>query len=604
MKKLLLIVLATITLPLTAIAADGDVFTADVDDVEMTFKIISEAAKTCQVGDGSYSCINRSYSGSLSIPSSVNDYTVKSIGKYAFYKCSGLTSVTIPESVTSIGSFAFLGCSGLTSETIPNSVTSIGSEAFEGCSGLTSVTIPNSVTSIGEGAFVDCSGLTSVTIPNSVTSIGRHAFYKCSSLTSVNITDIVAWCNIHFYSAESNPLYYAHNLYIDGNKITDLTIPESVTSIGNYAFRGCSGLTSVTIPNSVTSIGWAAFYGCSGLTSVTITDIVAWCNIHFYSAESNPLYYAHNLYIDGNKITDLTIPESVTSIGNYAFYGFSGLTSVTLPNAITFIVNTSFPGSCKLFTNIGSSTLLALWKGDRIAYNAETGEVIQRPRLVFKNRTQTTLSFDVEPHYSDYTYDSDKGILKADDNHVVVSGLLPETIYDNHLVIMCCGSVKCDVESTSFTTSSITPSVKSMQTTASSLLVGGSYIKGDAEVVSQTIQVAGINQEGNEMTVTGLEPGKTYDASYAITVRYGAGGEYTYPKSVIRTAIFVVDFVTDWLQAFCNLIFLMTAIRKMILQITYFQDITDLTTNFYTSNDRFGLINIAVRARLQPTHWC
>ncbi|MDO4995036.1 MAG: leucine-rich repeat domain-containing protein, partial [Bacteroidales bacterium] len=177
MKKLLLIVLATITLPLTAIAADGDVFTATVSGTTMTFKIISEAAKTCQVGDGSdrdRPCIKSSYSGSLSIPSSVNDYTVTSIGEVAFYKCSGLTSVTIPNSVTSIGTVAFSGCSGLTSVTIPESVTSIESDAFYGCSGL----------------------------------------------TSVNITDIVAWCKIHFYTAESNPLYYAHNLYIDGNKIT------------------------------------------------------------------------------------------------------------------------------------------------------------------------------------------------------------------------------------------------------------------------------------------------------------------------------------------------------------------------------------------------
>ena len=134
---------------------------------------------------------------------------------------------------TSIGDSAFAGCSGLTSVTIPDSVTSIAGSAFAGCRGLTSVIIGNGVTSIEDYTFNSCSGLTSVTIGNSVTSIGESAFQNCSGLTSV-------------------------------------TIPDSVTSIGDYAFSGCSGLTSVTIPDSVTSIDWGAFDGCSGLTSITM----------------------------------------------------------------------------------------------------------------------------------------------------------------------------------------------------------------------------------------------------------------------------------------------------------------------------------------------
>ena len=155
-----------------------------------------------------------------------------SIGNHAFRDCSGLTSVTIPNSVTSIGNYAFTNCSGLTSVTIPNSVTSIGISAFEGCTSLTSVTIPNSVMSIGTFAFFFCSSLTSITIPNSVTSIGDYAFYYCESLTSI-------------------------------------TIPNSVTSIGDYAFYYCKSLTSITIPNFVTSLGTNSFAGCLGLTSIT-----------------------------------------------------------------------------------------------------------------------------------------------------------------------------------------------------------------------------------------------------------------------------------------------------------------------------------------------
>ena len=206
--------------------------------------------------------------GHLIIPKSVTydgiSYPVTSIGNEAFYDCSGLTSVNIPNSVTSIGENAFNGCSGLTSVTIPNSVTSIGNDAFYGCTGLTSIKvasgnsvydsrencnaiietatntlisgckntiITNSVTEIGDMAFFGCSGLTSVNIPNSVTSIGAFAFSYCSGLTNI-------------------------------------TIGNSVTSIGSSAFRDCSGLTSLTIPNSVTSIGNSAFYDCRGLTKI------------------------------------------------------------------------------------------------------------------------------------------------------------------------------------------------------------------------------------------------------------------------------------------------------------------------------------------------
>lgn len=262
---------------------------------------------------------------SVEIPNSVT-----SIGKGAFEWCYSLTSVSIPNSVTSIGEFAFRGCSSLTFVTIPNSVTSIGEATFSGCSSLTAVTIPNSVTNIGEWAFNECSSLTSVTIPNSVTSIEEFAFRDCSSLTSVHISDIAAWLAISF----ANPLYYAYNLYLNGTLVTDLDIPNSVTSIRNHAFYNCSSLTSVTIPNNITSIGESAFYNCSSLTSVTIPNSVT--------------SIREGAFGGCRSLTSVSIPNSVTIIENHSFSGCSSLTSVTIPNSVTSIKSYAFSNCSSL----------------------------------------------------------------------------------------------------------------------------------------------------------------------------------------------------------------------------------------------------------------
>ena len=194
------------------------------------------------------------------------------IGDGAFSGCTSLTSINIHwDSVRYIGEDAFFGCKSLKlfSLDIPNGVTYIGKSAFEGCTRLSSVNIPNSVTQIRQRTFYG-TGLTEITIPNSVTSIGEDAFLGCSGLTSVNIFDIAAWCKIAFSGDQSNPLFYARHLYLNGEEIKDLVIPNSVTSIGNNAFRGYSGLTSVIIPNSVKKIGPFAFCRCTSLASVTI----------------------------------------------------------------------------------------------------------------------------------------------------------------------------------------------------------------------------------------------------------------------------------------------------------------------------------------------
>ena len=265
---------------------------------------------------------------------------ITAIGNYAFLNCGGFTgNLSIPDGVTSIGFSAFEGCSGFTGTlTIPDSVTNVGSYAFQYCSGfMGNLTIPNSVTYIGNGAFYGCSGLTgALTIPDSVMSIGADTFVR-SGFTDIN-TDpgnaVYTSINGILYNKQKTEL-----IACPGGKTGTLTIPDSVTSIGNYAFCGCSGFTgNLTIPDSMTSIGDSAFCDCSGFTgTLTIPNSVT--SIGDYA-------FAYCSGFTGN----LTIPDSVTGIGDFAFYGCSGFTgSLTIPDSVTGIGSSAFYG-CSGFT--------------------------------------------------------------------------------------------------------------------------------------------------------------------------------------------------------------------------------------------------------------
>ena len=304
---------------------------------------VSASAET--YGDYEYKVLDNStveitkYSGTdekVVVPSTINGKKVTSIGKSAFFYCTSLTSIAIPNSVTSIGENAFYECASLTSITLPNTIISIGNGTFSYCKNLKSITIPDSVKSIGEYAFCDCASLTSIKIPDSVTSISDWAFTTCTGLTSV-------------------------------------TIGNGVTSIGGAAFNGCTGLTSVTIPNSVKSIGMNAFAGCVSVKSLTIgnnvasiesgaftsckslTNITVGSKNKNYSSENGILFNKDKtelcVYPAGNSRKEYKIPDSVTSIGENAFSYCTNLTNITISDSVKGIGEYAFC-NCENLTSI------------------------------------------------------------------------------------------------------------------------------------------------------------------------------------------------------------------------------------------------------------
>ena len=251
--------------------------------------------------------------------------------KITSYKGSA-TELIIPNrldgyTVTRIGKSAFFGCKNLTEATIPDSVTSIGESAFCSCENITSITIPDSVTSIGDYAFYNCISLTNITIPASVTSIGERAFGKCKALVNIEV-DI----NSFNYTSKDGNLYNKDTtkliLYALGKNVYSFTFPQSVTSIGSYAFEDCTILTNISIPDSVTSIGDGAFSRCASLKSITIPDSVT--------------SIGDGTFGECKKLESITIPNSVTSIGNGAFYACYSLTNITIPYSVTSIGRSAF----------------------------------------------------------------------------------------------------------------------------------------------------------------------------------------------------------------------------------------------------------------------
>ena len=313
---------------------------ADYSATPMYHSIIGESARNIY--------LNGEKIVSVAVPEGVTE-----VKAYTFYGFKDLIQVTIPESVTSIGKYAFCDCDSLTSINIPESVTIIGNHAFRDCNSLTGITIPEGVTSIGVYSFYDCRSLASITIPESVTIIGNGAFSGCSSLTDVSITDLDAWCRIDFADYRATPMQYAKNIWLDGQKIVSVTVPEGITEVKAYTFCGFKDLSEVTLPKSLTTIGEDAFNECSNLTSINIPESVT--------------AIGNSAFDDCSRLTSINIPESVTAIGARAFCECSGLTEIEIPESLTGI-------SAGLFLEDSGLRRVALPKGLKgVAANAFDG---------------------------------------------------------------------------------------------------------------------------------------------------------------------------------------------------------------------------------------
>lgn len=317
--------------------------------------------------------------------------SIAKIGEEAFFGCSGLENFTIPKNVTRIYPYAFASCTSLKTITIPEGITEIEWGVFQYCapnsitfptslktiaptafsySNVPSFTLPEGLTSIGNDAFWGAK-LTAITIPASVQTVGKDAFKNCEGLKSVALKSLEAWCAIQFANEEANPVKYAESLALNGTPITKLEIPQGVARIGAYAFINCLTLTEIILPKSVQSIGTGAFSGCTQITKIHLADLTAWCTMQFDDLTAAPFGDDTNLYMDGNPLTEITIPDSVktlregafrncstlqtvhlgkvTSVGANAFAGCTALTKVYIPSTVTKIAENTF-GACENLT--------------------------------------------------------------------------------------------------------------------------------------------------------------------------------------------------------------------------------------------------------------
>ncbi len=291
----------------------------------------------------------RVFEGCSALESVSFSKTVKTIGFAAFSGCQSLKAITIPDSVQTIGDTAFRNCTALTQITIPEGVTKIGSDTFYYCTNLECVELPSTIEEIGANAFERCFKLNQITLPQGVTKIGGNAFEDCKELESINIPNgVTAIEKNTFASSGLKKITLPSNLEsvgeyaFYGTDVEDLVIPDSVRTIGESAFEKCFYLNSVVMPKNLEAVGADAFDYCDNLKKVDITDLKKWCGVVFSNKYANPFCNKSDMYNNGVLVTDLVIPEGVTTISSKAFWNCQSIKSVKFPKSLISVGEYAF----------------------------------------------------------------------------------------------------------------------------------------------------------------------------------------------------------------------------------------------------------------------
>lgn len=514
------------------------------------------------------------------IPSTVtNDsvqYTVVSIKKKSFQNCSKLETVTFPSTIKTIGDSVFNNCDSLSSLEVswPRPL-SVNRTVFNGFDMKSCILyVPDEKLSLYEHSKVwyEFGKIMAISEKDNGTTKKDSIITKDSLIAKGSCGDKLTWTldsigiltisgNGEMTNWEDNDKrpWQSYNLLI--NRII---IENGVSNIGSFAFRECANLTSITIPSSVESIRRYAFYNCTGLTSITIpSSLKSVGNKAFTGTSIKELIYAvgcktaiatglksintvsipntvtsieSSAFEKCTGLTSIDIPTSVTSIGSHAFYGCTGLTSVTIPDSVASIGDEAFDGDTKIFVNVGSYALLALWNSNNLTpYSTKTGAKLEPSYLSTSTTTQTTATLTIKNKYDDYIYVSDGNAIKG--NRFTIRNLNPES--NEQASIYVRKSLNDNKVSYLINTTCLTkplyPTISLSNSTASSITVSGSYTHGDAKVKEERMEILGTFHNGNSASASGLDPGESYDVQYQITLN--SGKTYSANRSISTKAL-------------------------------------------------------------------